>query len=335
VRQSGPGVVDRVGLSLWRQRVEVLRLALLDGIDPRDYYRLGLFDPAVRARRWDYVFDQEAAAFHRSRDRAAPESDGSGLAFLSDKLSVERELRALGIRTVETLAVLPEGSGVDGLPLGVEPVFCKRRAGSGALGAFELSGTEQSVCVKPVFGKPLTDDEALVFAEQALSQHEYLAQRLCRTHPALAGLGNGASEATTLRVISEARASGVLGTCAFLEVPVRSVDRRGFVPVSVDLGDGTLDRVVIDAAGPGATEVAEAIRSAREGGGDLAVPDWDATVAAVSAAHQSVGGVFSIAWDFVPTDAGPVLLEGNSTWGTVVPQRINGPFLGLSEAGAR
>jgi hypothetical protein len=37
--------------------------------------------------------------------------------------------------------------------------------------------------------------------------------------------------------------------------------------------------------------------------------------------------VWAIAWDWVITPSGPVLLEGNSGWGTATPQMIQGGFL--------
>lgn len=57
------------------------------------------------------------------------------------------------------------------------------------------------------------------------------------------------------------------------------------------------------------------------------LPDWPALVASSHHAHARLPGVWAIAWDWVLTPDGPVLLEGNAGWGVSAPQLLNGGFL--------
>jgi hypothetical protein len=55
-------------------------------------------------------------------------------------------------------------------------------------------------------------------------------------------------------------------------------------------------------------------------------------VIASERAHAVFPDVWAIAWDWVLTPEGPVLLEGNSGWGTTLPQRLEGGLLRHGEA---
>ncbi|HET8704894.1 MAG TPA: sugar-transfer associated ATP-grasp domain-containing protein, partial [Pseudomonadales bacterium] len=57
------------------------------------------------------------------------------------------------------------------------------------------------------------------------------------------------------------------------------------------------------------------------------VPEWAQLAALAQRAHTLVQDIRVVAWDFVVTPTGPVLLEGNSGWGLTVPQILNGPLL--------
>lgn len=59
----------------------------------------------------------------------------------------------------------------------------------------------------------------------------------------------------------------------------------------------------------------------------LAVPNWAALVTASERAHAAFPNVWAIAWDWVITPTGAVLLEGNSGWGTAMPQLLTGGLL--------
>jgi hypothetical protein len=63
---------------------------------------------------------------------------------------------------------------------------------------------------------------------------------------------------------------------------------------------------------------------------DFIVPHWQALVAASLAAHRQFPDVCAIAWDWIITPEGPLLLEGNTGWGTATPQLILGGFLTAS-----
>jgi hypothetical protein len=57
------------------------------------------------------------------------------------------------------------------------------------------------------------------------------------------------------------------------------------------------------------------------------LPYWQNLVKHTHAGHQQFLDIATLAWDWVITPIGPVLLEGNSGWGTATPQLLRGGFL--------
>jgi len=57
------------------------------------------------------------------------------------------------------------------------------------------------------------------------------------------------------------------------------------------------------------------------------LPHWPALVWASHQAQTEFPDLWAIAWDWVITPSGPVLLEGNTGWGTTTSQIIQGGFL--------
>jgi len=58
------------------------------------------------------------------------------------------------------------------------------------------------------------------------------------------------------------------------------------------------------------------------------LPDWPLLIDASHRAQAQFPGIWAIAWDWVLTADGPVLLEGNVGWGGAVPQQLQGGWLG-------
>lgn len=57
------------------------------------------------------------------------------------------------------------------------------------------------------------------------------------------------------------------------------------------------------------------------------VPRWHELADYTHQAHATFPDIRAIAWDWVITPAGPVLLEGNVGWGAAMPQLMLGGFL--------
>ena len=57
------------------------------------------------------------------------------------------------------------------------------------------------------------------------------------------------------------------------------------------------------------------------------LPFWNLMKTHACVAHSLFPDVYAVAWDFVVTADGSFLLEGNTGWGTRMPQIIEGGLL--------
>jgi hypothetical protein len=136
-------------------------------------------------------------------------------------------------------------------------------------------------------------------------------------------------DAITVRYISQWRGGQPRALSAVLEVPRgRDADTRrpGYCLLPIDPATGQLR------PWPHPQRLPAAARQALERlwtriGEDRTLPDWPALVAASHQAQTRFPTVWAIAWDWVLTPDGPVLLEGNSGWGVAVPQQFLDGFL--------
>lgn len=329
VRHFGPDVADREGLSLWTQWWRTLALALTWCIPPEDVYYFGLIRRPVMAL--DYVYDHETAAYHRWCSIPLGLTESS-LNLLRDKSALAEKLSAEGIPMVSTLAKIPRGAA-DSLEsrmlVSIPRVFCKSRFGSRGEGAFSVWRTESGLMGRCLNGTALPDSAAVEAAWRNLTAtDEALIQPCLTNHAALAPLAHG-EEAITLRYIS-CRREGALGCLnASLEVPVGFSPAQGhpvYVILPIDALTGHVRarpaEMLVQEAGRGrAAQVFDQL----SGAGHL--PYWQELTSASRKAHEHFPDVWAIAWDWVLTPQGPCLLEGNSSWGTGVPQLLLGGFL--------
>jgi len=318
----GNQVLDSHGIDLQQQRREIRRLAYVHGIHPQTYYLLRLYLPGPRQDMWLYVYDAEVAAFHHLRTATLgdPESARAATALLSDKAASAVHLAEHGVTTTPTIALLPAGSSVDSLPPTDGATYlCKPQSGSGARGIFRYSTTDGSLVVAQLSGRAVPEDRVSDLVNQRLAQRDYLVQPLLRTHPALEHLGAGHDEAITVRLITEVGGP----YCAFIEIPTQSEDKSGYCSLAIDLESGRIEAT----AGPSLFVSDHALDAVIEQARGLEIPHWKELRDMASRAHASLDSIYGIAWDFVVTNGGPVLLEGNTGWGTLVPQYIYGPLL--------
>jgi hypothetical protein len=328
VRRQGPFVAATEGISPLTQARRVLGLSLAWCLRPPEIYRFRLYaDPG---KALDFVFSPELPAFHRSRNQPLSGTGGAGPARLGDKLAVADLLRDQGLATVTTLASVPRQSAGSSLSesLGdVRRVFCKARHGARGRGAFTAWRTSTGLAGRTLTGQPLTTTARVEAAWRALlDRDDGLVQPCLANHPALAPLAHE-SAAITLRCITRQASGRITGLCAMLGIPVPA-PHGGMTHINlpVDLDSGCPQP--FPAAG----------QLGREGNRLAAhcwaqwptaqpLPGWPDLMAGSIQAHRSFPGCWAIAWDWVITPAGPVLLEGNAGWGTGLPQLIRGGFL--------
>ena len=318
VRRFGPTLRAREGIGLGRQLAAVLGLALAHSIPPASYYRLELYRSERRRRLWSYLFAPEGHAYHRQRNGDAD----AGL--LDDKARFAREALDRGLPAVAGGCLLPAGTPLGAaLPAQGEALFLKPNRGNAARGAFRLSLGEEGLLLTPILGRELRGGEAEAFAARRLAEEAYLLQPCLGHHPALAPLA-GRDETITLRLITARSGDEPRPWFATLEVPLERRGEGGYAQQPVVVESGALGRPLAPWPAPEEGE-AEFERLSRHAGECL--PHWREAVAAAVGAHGMLPGFHAVAWDLVITPEGARLLEGNSNWGMMIPQRVMGGLL--------
>lgn len=308
VRQHGAAVRAETGMSPLRQLLRVLRLALGRCMPPRMIYHYRLYLPD--SQPWAYVADNETTAFHRWRDGlSAPR----GVPTLADKWLCSQRLTAIGVPVAQTLLLLPRTATEPDWQTFTGPLFLKPRAGSAGRHCFYLDPGQDYPHWRQYGPVPSAGLEAQRHWRQARAKHDYLVQPCYRNALPLRHL---AEEAITLRVLSTRTGDGISVELAWLEIP-SAHGRHDIRPL--DPASGMLLN-----EGPLSPPNELCWEATAQGG----LPHWQqATTSAIRAHHELAGDLYSVAWDFVLTDEGALLLEGNASWNTGPLQVLRGGLL--------
>lgn len=333
LRRFGGPVALEEGIPRWVQAWRVFWLALSWSIPPVDMYRYRLYRSTKPAL--DYVYDAENFGFHQWR--SAPLGlQWRTLERLQDKAAVARELASVGVPMVPTLTRVTADEGVALVTLidGSDRVFCKLNGGNRGQGAFSAWKTADGMAGLTLQGKALPDSVSVEQAWQGLLQRgAALVQPCLENHPQLMPLA-WQDEVITVRFISQwvmaddSSRQGLTCQCATLEVPIGAGEagRMHYIILPIDPDKGLLglplsapwlDGVLQDER-QRVLGLAQAIK---------ALPCWPDLVRASYCAHERFPDLCAIAWDWVITAQGPILLEGNSGWGVSAVQILQGPFL--------
>lgn len=327
LRRLGPEVKAKEGLSLLRQARITLVLALGWCIPPSAVYRFRLYRQPQMALQ--FVFDHETQGFHRYNSQTLGLSSRS-LRLLQDKTEQTIYLATHGIPFAQILATVPRNSD-QGLECWLQPdtpLFLKTRSGSRAEGAFTASLTTTGLRGQTLNGAPLgsTQDVKQVW-QKLLAHDDALVQKQLRNHPRLAAMAIG-GDVITLRFITRIGGHGLACWGAILEIPVehRIHDKQPLyvlVPIDLKTGIAKVHRDIIYPPHVQSHIVAIETRLHQIG----VLPHWLEIQGHSFAAHQLFRDVYSIAWDWVITPDGPLLLEGNFGWGTGPLQVFGGGLL--------
>ena len=316
------------GIAPWLQAWRLCRLSLGWAIPPGDVYRFGLHRQPGRAL--DYVYDVESG-YHRWRSAALGLSQAS-LDLLQDKIALAQALEGRGLPVVATAQVVektPTPPPLASLLPGSHPYFCKNRSTNQGRGAFRVWRTPRGLGGLRFEGGHLTEGAAVEAAWRDLCQRDdALIQPDLANHPALEGL-TLPDRAITVRYISQGQGHDLKALTATLEVASYEDETTGRVGYSLFPLQVCTGQVL---PWPNASDLPPAARQAHDRlwqhlSHPFHLPHWSTLVAASHNAHQMFPDVWAIAWDWVITPRGPVLLEGNSGWGTATPQMIRGGLL--------
>lgn len=337
VRRLGPEIRDREGIGILTQFKRMLGIALFHCVHPSEVYAFRLYRRGQKAHVWDYVFTHELPAFHRWRDSRHGEI-GKSLELLGDKRRSTKMLRKHGVPVVPVLEMVPQGTDFDPSACLKEysRLFCKPRNGSAGRGCFvvERQDANAALIVYKTKAGAVTEQSTWSCLLKAAARDDYLIQPFMANHSALAGLCE-TEDAITVRIITEVQDSATVRYyCAMLEIPGprknpksgkkgKTVERFHVI-LPIDETNGKTIRLDADALPPSAMTYHNELYSKAE---NRPVPFWDELKKSALASHALFRDIYAIAWDYVVTSEGPRLLEGNTGWGTRMPQIINGGIL--------
>ena len=168
-------------------------------------------------------------------------------------------------------------------------------------------------------GRIIEGDGAEAYVNEQFAREAYLVQPLLTDHPSLKVI-NHLDDVCVVRVITERSQQGLRFWSVFLEVPFCFGRGKGVLVVPVMEQDGRLGIPL-----PLWSNKVPPAEWRKASG--MILPCWAEVVRVAKEAHGRIVELDSVAWDFIITPQGPLLLEGNLHWDTVMPQRIMGGVL--------
>ena len=326
VRHYGPALQQSTGLSCYQQTRHVLALALGWCVPAAYWYRYHLYRSPDTAL--DYIYDHETSSYHRWCSRHLGFTSES-LSLLQDKWRLTYVLAERGIPMAPILAKVPRHATTPLSPwlLQQPHLFCKMRSGHQGIAAFSACSHDGQMHGRRLDGQFLHDQEAIEAAwRHLLKRDDALIQPYLLNHIQLAHL-SPSHEAISLRYITQWSGDHACYLSAQLEIPAGQDD---FSKLSIDvilplsaLGEilpFPADRLL-------SREIAAHQRIAIPSQDPITLPFWDIIINQSAMTHDHFPDIHAIAWDWVITPDGPLLLEGNAGWGLELLQRLDGPRL--------
>lgn len=328
VQHWGAVIGEREGICLAAQLRQVFSLSLTHCLPPAEIYAFGLYRRTQDQDLWSYVFTHELPAFHRWRGARLGESPES-LALLQDKFRLTNLLGQRGVPMTPILGLASRGERFDpDIYLQTCPrLFCKPRHGSGGRDAFVIEGrdNEKGAAIFAVKSGMIAAPSTMAHLQKAMIRDDFLVQPFLENHPVLADLCP-IKDAVTLRIITEIHSlDGIKCCCATLEIP-NATDAAGYYHtlLPLELSSGRVLRFPDRRLPAPAQARYDALHANMS---PYPIPFWDQIIESAIAAHRCFPDVYAIAWDYVITPDGPYMLEGNTGWGTKIPQMIYGGLL--------
>lgn len=319
----GERIANDEGIPVAEQRDRIAVWARQWCIMPDEAYAFGLYregrDGLLR------LYAGELQSFHQwmNAKRGAQRADYHAV---QDKQYLADRLSELGIPVAATLNAKQGGfEQLESALAAMPAVFCKLRYGSRGESAFRVESSADGLIGRTLAGK-LLDTEAAVLAawSELAGKGPVLIQPYLSNHPQLQNLSDGA-ESITLRVITrmQGNATSVWMGLLYVQAPGDAVG-RGYWLLKIDADSGQ----VVDAFG---------LWPASEGGVDnsaqlrmldgQAMPFWQDIARYSVQAHAELPRLWTVAWDWIVTSDGPILLEGNSGWDFMPLQELGVDFV--------
>jgi Sugar-transfer associated ATP-grasp len=300
--------------------------AIRHNIFPYEYYEYRLWQPDRRMNIDNYLYEREAARLFKVLNRR------SEVDPIVDKLAFYKLCKTHGIPTPEVLAAFtPTGKLMDfqsGLPP-QHDLFVKGRTGQGGLGAerFRWDGilfqSSRGCQLRP-------EDLGGYLANRAQTENlTLLVQPALSNHPDLSADSNEAL--ATARLVTGRSIEGeVTPIFCFISFGLagKIIAHNDWVTL-IDVANGRLM--------PPPRQDNPVYQYRQFGANDTCIlpilPDWDAALGYVKAAHNACSDFVFIGWDVAFTPGGAMILEGNTNWTAGTYQSLCGEPLGLTKFG--
>lgn len=338
---AGPPYQRATGTPLAEQSRMLRSLARGKGITPWEAYD---FDLLRAPGKWPlFIYDRE---FGWNLAVSAP-SARTSIELLSDKFRTGRWLAGLGIPTPDSELVAPwqaaqaedlaaEWIGRWGAAVG------KPRWGSGGDGVFELLARPGGAGGFELRHYQRSDAaaEPSGYLRELLSSSDYVVQQRYESHAEFSECADR-RRVVVMRVVTRDRGAGPEPFSCCVEIALPLLDgfaRVAYVRVDRDgrMGGPAVPRWQgeLEASGGDGGPVTSELQRILSAVAGLRVPDFERAVEYALRAHRALPGLFAAAWDIAITTEGAVVLEGNTGFGTRVPQWISGGlFAGLDSIG--
>jgi hypothetical protein len=295
--------------------------AIRHNIFPYEYYEYRLWQPDRRMNIDNYLYDREAARLFKVLNRR------SEVDPVVDKLAFYKLCKTHGIPTPEVLAAFAPTGTLMNFQSGLPPqhdLFVKARTGMHGLGAERfrwdrlLFESNRGCRLRP-------EDLGDYLANRAQTENlTLLVQPALSNHP---DLGTDSNEAlATARLVTGRSIDGEV-TPIFCFVVFGRADKITAHTNWVTLIDVAKGRFMPAPQQdiPGQYRQFES--------NDACLPDWDASLRYVKAAHNACLDFVFIGWDVAFTPGGAMILEGNTNWTAGTYQSLCGQPLGLTKFG--
>jgi len=293
-------------------------LSLLHTIPPSFYYQYKLYQSHRRKQLWQYVYEHELPGYHHAQSLSLANNTIEKLqkqsAQLSNKPQMIQRFIKQGIPTTPVLKTLEQ------LSLSVlttlkqnypSAVFIKPVQANQSQSAFKLTQTKQCQCQIQVIGELAQTQSKIIenYCQRMSETGPWMVQLFLQNHPTIQAL-LASDEAVSLRYISQRTENGIQKLSSYLEIPYTKDDAVYYCPLSIDhqgkINSGDLSLTELN-SNELLLPIIDAMRS-------ITIPHWRELEQYAKQAHTSFTAIRAIAWDFVITPQGPVLLEGNVNW---------------------
>jgi len=311
-------VADREGIHPATQAWQLFYLNLLYTIPPSAYYHYQLYQDKRRKQRWQYVYGHELPGYHYAQslslDNNTIEQLLSQTKQLNDKQGLIEQLIEQGIPTTPVLKTLEHLSLEVLMELTQQyqsPVFIKPVQANQSLSAFKLVKIEQQCQIQPIGKLPETQPDSIeTYCQQMSATGPWMVQAYLQNHPEIQ-VPLSSDEAVSLRYISRRGERDIEQLSSYIEMPYIKegmvyyypllIDHQGRIEKGEQLSDHFSNNV----------ELVALLDTVSD---SMVIPCWSELEQYAKQAHMPFSAIRAIAWDFVVTPQGPVLLEGNVNW---------------------